>query len=66
MFDDKKEKYLAVVNDEGQYSIWAHSLSIPAGWFREFGPASYDECLEYIDKTWTDMRPRSIRDSISS
>lgn len=25
-----------------------------------FGEASRDDCLEYIEKSWTDLRPRSL------
>jgi len=34
---------------------------IPAGW-RDVGKeGSKAECLAFIDRAWTDMRPRSVR-----
>lgn len=53
--------YQVVVNDEEQYSIWPTKKSLPAGW-RPCGRAgTKDECLDYIETVWTDMRPRSLR-----
>lgn len=58
---DDTIRYRAVVNDEEQYSIWPADRELPAGW-RDTGQAgSKTECLTYIDKVWTDMRPLSLR-----
>ena len=59
-FEDSDGQYLALVNDEGQYSIWPHFIEVPAGWKSVYGPVSRQECVEYIDSTWTDMRPNSL------
>jgi MbtH protein len=57
-------KYFVVINDEEQYSIWLASRDIPPGW-RNIGDArSKAECLEEIEKVWTDMRPRSLREAM--
>ncbi|HWF82212.1 MAG TPA: MbtH family NRPS accessory protein [Streptosporangiaceae bacterium] len=50
-----------VVNDEEQYSIWPAERELPAGWRTEGFTGTEDECLAYIDETWTDMRPASLR-----
>jgi len=56
--------YQVVVNAEDQYSIWPAGREIPAGW-QATGPAGpRDDCLRYIDETWTDMRPRSVREAM--
>jgi len=52
---------LVVVNDEEQYSIWPAERELPAGWRRDGFTGNQDECLAYIDETWTDMRPASLR-----
>ena len=49
--------HAVVVNDEEQYSIWRAERDLPAGWRREGFTGTEDECLAYIDATWTDMRP---------
>lgn len=61
MTDAAPERYLVVVNDEEQYSIWPDGREIPAGWRALNGPAAKDECLAYIETHWTDMRPLSLR-----
>lgn len=53
--------YLVVMNHEEQYFIWLEGRDIPAGWMAVGNPASKQECLEYIESVWTDMRPLSLR-----
>ncbi|WP_282082568.1 MbtH family protein [Streptomyces tendae] len=53
--------YQVVVNHEEQYSIWAADEPLPNGWSATGPAGSKDECLAYIDDTWTDMRPLSLR-----
>jgi MbtH protein len=53
--------YTVVVNDEEQYSIWPNYREIPLGW-RDAGRSGIkQECLDYIEQVWTDMRPLSLR-----
>jgi MbtH protein len=53
--------YLVVVNDEEQHSIWREDKRVPDGWraVGKRGPKA--DCLQYIEETWTDMRPLSLR-----
>lgn len=53
--------YAVVVNDEEQYSIWPVERELPAGWRPDGFAGTEEECLAYIDETWTDMRPASLR-----
>ncbi|BAI74123.1 mbtH domain protein (plasmid) [Azospirillum sp. B510] len=56
------ELYDVVVNDEQQYSIWPAGRDVPAGWRKAVpAPAPKAECLERIERVWTDMRPASLR-----
>ncbi|MFE5328302.1 MbtH family protein [Embleya sp. NPDC056575] len=52
-----------VINDEEQYSVWATDRDIPAGWRPEGFTGPREDCLAHIDKVWTDMRPRSVREA---
>jgi MbtH protein len=62
MFDDEDALYLVVRNDEEQYSLWpAQGRAVPDGWHTVGDPASRQQCLEYIETNWTDMRPKSAR-----
>ena len=54
--------YEVVVNGEGQYSIWPSEKTLPLGWEKVGKQGTKIACLEYIDQTWTDMRPRSLRE----
>jgi MbtH protein len=54
-------RYLVVLNDEEQYSIWDESMAVPAGWRAEGFAGVKDDCLAHIERVWTDMRPRSVR-----
>ncbi|HEY7143156.1 MAG TPA: MbtH family protein [Streptosporangiaceae bacterium] len=59
--DDDSQPYAVVVNDEEQYSIWPLEREVPAGWRPDGFTGSQEECLAYIEETWTDMRPASLR-----
>lgn len=55
-----------VVNDEEQYSIWPCERELPPGW-REAGFRGLrTACLEWIEREWTDMRPRSLRERMAA
>lgn len=56
-----EERFLVVVNDELQYSIWPLGRDMPAGWRGDGFQGSRGECLAHIAKVWTDMRPLSVR-----
>jgi MbtH protein len=59
--DHQTRQHAVVVNDEEQYSIWPAERDLPAGWRRDGFTGTEAECLAYIDETWTDMRPASLR-----
>ncbi|MBB3115881.1 MbtH family protein [Corynebacterium bovis] len=65
-FDDPDGTFYALVNDEGQYSLWPTFSPVPDGWtIAHGGPdgTTRDDALEFIDRTWTDMRPESLRNA---
>ena len=53
--------YRVVVNHEEQYSIWPAVRELPLGWNDAGKTGSKQECLDYIQEVWTDMRPLSLR-----
>ncbi|MGH3601447.1 MAG: MbtH family protein [Pseudonocardiaceae bacterium] len=59
-FDDEGGIFYALVNHEGQYSLWPTFAVVPAGWTIVHGEASRQSCLEFIEENWTDMRPKSL------
>lgn len=59
-FEDESGEFLVLVNAEGQYSLWPTFREIPTGW-NAVGPrGKRQECLDYIEENWTDMRPKSL------
>jgi len=65
-FNDESTNFLVVINNEEQYSIWPDYKLLPGGWRKEGKSGSKQECLNHIDSTWTDMRPKSLRDFLKS
>jgi MbtH protein len=63
---DETAEFLVVLNHEEQYSIWPVGWEIPSGWRADGVTGTEAECLDHIDRVWTDMRPLSLRRSSSS
>jgi MbtH protein len=59
-FEDADASYLVLVNDEGQHSLWPAFAEVPDGWDVVHGEAARQDCLEFIEKSWQDMRPKSL------
>jgi MbtH protein len=64
---DESTIYLVILNDEEQYTIWpAYKTNLPLGWRAEGKQGTKDECLAHIKTVWTDMRPKSLRETTGS
>lgn len=59
-FDDESARFVVLVNDEKQYSIWPAHLDVPGGWQVALAEAPRQECLDYVEAVWSDMRPASL------
>lgn len=59
-FDDEDGTFYALINDEGQYSLWPTFVDVPAGWTIVHGATDRQSCLAFIEEHWTDMRPKSL------
>ena len=59
--EDDGTQYRVVINHEEQYSIWQVDREIPLGWNDVGKTGTKQECLDYIEEVWTDMRPLSLR-----
>ncbi|MYV99861.1 MbtH family NRPS accessory protein [Streptomyces sp. SID3343] len=58
--------YNVVVNDEDQFSIWFADRALPDGWREDGTSGTRQECLDHIERVWTDMRPRSVRERLAA
>ncbi|KOG07307.1 MULTISPECIES: MbtH family protein [Streptomyces] len=65
MFDDETRAFRVVRNDEEQYSVWPVGRELPAGWSEAGKRGTKAECLAHVDRSWTDLRPASLRRSPS-
>lgn len=63
-FEDESGTYVVLTNDEAQYSLWPAHLDVPQGWTVAREEDTRQNCLDYIDETWTDMRPKSLVDKM--
>jgi len=64
-FDDDSGRFLVLVNDEEQHSLWPTFAEVPAGWRVTFGAADRAACLDYVEQHWTDIRPKSLRERLA-
>jgi len=59
--EDDRTRYNVVINHEEQYSLWPADRELPLGWKAVGKTGSKQECLDYIEEVWEDMRPLSLR-----
>jgi MbtH protein len=59
-FDDESGEFIALVNEEKQYSLWPTFAPVPEGWTVVHGPAVRADVLAFIESAWTDLRPASL------
>ncbi len=59
-FENEDASYLVLVNHEGQHSLWPEAIDVPSGWRVVFGGGRRLECLDYIEASWTDIKPASL------
>ncbi|QLL05823.1 MbtH family protein [Mycobacterium vicinigordonae] len=65
-FDDDDGMFYVLTNDEEQHSLWPAYIDRPSGWWVVFGADSRPNCLAYVEQSWTDMRPKSLRDAMAA
>lgn len=59
-FDDEDGEFVALVNEEKQYSLWPTFAPVPDGWTVAHGPGRRADVLAFIESVWTDLRPASL------
>jgi MbtH protein len=64
--DDDDTTFQVLINDEEQYSLWPNDIEVPAGWRQVGKEGSRQECMDYVDEVWTDMRPKSLREQMAA
>jgi MbtH protein len=59
-FEDENGIYHVLINAEGQHSLWPTFIPVPDGWTIIHKSDSRTACLDFINRNWTDMRPKSL------
>ncbi|CAM5526244.1 MbtH family protein [Streptomyces narbonensis] len=59
-FEDPQGRFLVLVNEENQHSLWPAFAAVPAGWRTAFGEDTREACLTYVESHWTDLRPAGL------
>jgi uncharacterized protein YbdZ (MbtH family) len=59
-FEDDAAGYLVLVNEENQHSLWPAWIDVPEGWSAVHGEDTRQGCLEYVEASWTDIRPAGL------
>jgi MbtH protein len=59
-FENENGVYHVLVNDEGQHSIWPAFVPAPNGWNIVHKSDTRAGCLDFVEKNWTDLRPKSL------
>lgn len=65
-FDDPDGRFFVLVNHEGQHSLWPTFVDVPEGWSVVHGDADRASCLDYVERNWTDMRPKSLIEAMET
>lgn len=65
-FDDEDGTFLVLVNDEDQHSLWPAFAEVPAGWRVVLEETDRADALAYVEREWTDLRPRSLREAMAA
>ncbi|GGP33009.1 protein mbtH [Streptomyces capoamus] len=65
-FENEDGRYLVLVNDEAQHSLWPSFAEVPAGWTVAHGEDTRQACLDYVEAHWTDMRPKSLVEAMDA
>lgn len=63
-FEDEDARFLVLVNDAGQHSLWPAFARVPAGWTVAHPEDSRRACLDHVERMWTDMRPRGLAEAM--
>lgn len=59
--DKAASTHRVLVNGEEQYCLWPSDKAVPNGWTAVFD-GTREDCLAHVEKVWTDMRPKSVRE----
>ncbi|WP_114653065.1 MbtH family protein [Polynucleobacter necessarius] len=54
------DHFKILINEENQHSLWPAQKIAPLGWTETGFTGSKAECVEFVDESWQDMRPKTL------
>jgi len=51
------DSFTVLVNPDREYSLIAAGSPVPSGWKPAGREGTKDQCIDFIEEVWTDMRP---------
>lgn len=64
-FENDEASYVVLKNAEDQHSLWPSHIEVPDGWTVVHESDTRQACLEYVEREWTDLRPRSLKEKMA-
>ncbi|WP_260839283.1 MbtH family NRPS accessory protein [Methylomonas koyamae] len=61
MAEELETGFVVVCNHEQQHALWPAFKPVPAGWQQVKPADSRENCLDYVNRNWPDIRPLSLR-----
>jgi MbtH protein len=58
------DDFRVLINDEEQHAIVPAEFAAPAGWHEAGFRGRADECEDWVDRHWPDIRPLSVRSAV--
>lgn len=52
-FDDEAGRFLVLVNEKGQHSLWPSFKPVPKGWRVALAESSRADALSFVEEHWT-------------
>ncbi|MFJ7954360.1 MbtH family protein [Lysinibacillus sp. NPDC096418] len=60
-FEEHDGVFFVLANNEGQHSLWPAYINVPSGWDIVYGENNRQECVNYIQLNWKDIKPSSLK-----
>lgn len=58
--------YAVLTNCEGQHSLWPDAVAVPEGWTVVKGPSPKEDAIAFVEASWTDMAPASLKAPVAN
>ncbi|HEV2637113.1 MAG TPA: MbtH family NRPS accessory protein [Actinocrinis sp.] len=59
-------QWTVLINHEEQYGLYPALGAVPEGWRPAGFTGDENECQAYVDRTWADLRPLSLRRAMAA